>query len=45
MVDQVSKFDDEIDLGALIGTLWRGKAQILLFAVLACPHRVVQFKC
>lgn len=35
VVDQGNKFDDEIDLGALLGTLWRGKAQILLFAVLA----------
>ncbi|WP_417811867.1 GumC family protein [Thalassospira alkalitolerans] len=35
MADQSNEFNDEIDLGALLGTLWRGKLTILLCAVVA----------
>ncbi|WP_417270728.1 GumC family protein [Celeribacter sp.] len=35
MADQSNEFNDEIDLGTLLGTLWRGKLTILLCAVVA----------
>ncbi len=35
MADQSNEFNDEIDLGALLGTLWRGKVTIIICAIVA----------